>query len=157
MNIDKITAKKLSRPERDALVTALRHPEGRIAARIEADGGGSGANGHLQALTLMGLLSAGEVVAGEDGQRDHVYQITGRGKRVARALPEVSGAALETMYVKIVPDDAPNVQGQWITIENFDIVALENAMSVTEQFYMLRRHIPKGFHPVQMERQKPGD
>lgn len=155
---DELLARKLTLTQRDALVTAYR--KDRIAARVKVDGDenpeGVESHGHLFDLAQMKLLELFAVSDIDPGTVDHVYGITGRGRRVARHLPQVSGAPLETLYIRVVSDADPDAAGKWVTVENFDIVAMERMESVTDQFYMLRPHIPKGFHPIGMTRTNPG-
>lgn len=150
---DEALGRKLDLNQRDALVTAMRRE--RLAIEVVPN---TENQAHTVAfdLTERGLLVVSEVGdMHQDGSMIHVYNITGRGKRVVKLLPEYSGAPLETLWVKIAPNEGGEGEPHWISIDGFDIVALEGAKSMTDQFYMLQPHIPTGWRPIQMERAKP--
>lgn len=147
---DESLARKLNLNERDALVAAMRDDHGRLRVQAKTEG-------HTVAFDLAakGLLAVSEIgTIRQDGSMVHAYEITRRGRRVVRLLPEYSGKPLETLWIKIAPNENPNGAARWISVQ-FDIVALETARSMTDQFYMLKPHIPDGWHPVQFERVKP--
>lgn len=148
---DKSLARKLNLNERDALVAAMRDDHGRLRVEAKTDG-------HTVAFDLAakGLLAVSEIgTIRQDGSMVHAYEITRRGRRVVRLLPEYSGKPLETLWIKIVPNSTPNADGEWISVDEFDIAALERSKLMTDQFHMLTPHVPDGWHPVQMKRVKP--
>ncbi|MFC3724448.1 hypothetical protein [Neoaquamicrobium sediminum] len=148
---DEALVRKLDLNARDALITAYRNEDGRI--RVEAD---TVAHNVTLDLAKRGLLDDTNATSiRQDGPAVREYEITGRGKRVARLLPENSGKPLETLWIKIAPSEGTEGGPHWISVDGFDIVALENAEQMTDQFYMLQPHIPDGWRPVQMERVKP--
>src|SRR5690606_4874478 len=98
---DETLARKLDLNARDALVAAMRDDHGRLRVEAKTDS-------HTVAfdLTKRGLLTLSDVgTIMQDGRMIHAYEITGRGRRVVRLLPEYSGKPLETLWVKIVPNE----------------------------------------------------
>lgn len=84
MDMDEIRARGLTTHQRRALIVARRN--GGIVARVYEDGAGVEVHQVLCALAQKGMLISASVENRGEGVIDHVFQITGRGKRVAQRI-----------------------------------------------------------------------
>lgn len=65
---------------------------------------------------------------------------------------------MKKMLVKIAPntdDDQPNFaspDAKWIAVKGIGIKDFEKLPTITDKFFAIRPHIPKGWHPIGFER-----
>ena len=159
MSIEKIVAKSLDTEQADAVLTAFRDQTNNIGVKIvageEIDEVGIYALGVMESLVKEKLLEPAFDQTEPNGDIYHVFHLTGFGKRVCRVLSKAIDERSEPLWIKIASNDNPDGPTRWIKIDKFDVVGLENASGIVEQFQMLKPHIPEGHHPINLSRVEP--